>query len=31
MVTVVARENSEVRSVKTVYLYRDTPRTAQSP
>jgi carboxyl-terminal processing protease len=30
MVTVVARENSEVRSVKTVYVYRDPPRTAQS-
>jgi carboxyl-terminal processing protease len=30
MVTVVARENSEVRSVKTLYLYRDPPRTAQS-
>jgi carboxyl-terminal processing protease len=30
MVTVVARENSDVRSVKTLYLYRDPPRTAQS-
>ena len=30
MVTVIARENSEVRSVKTLYLYRDPPRTAQS-
>jgi carboxyl-terminal processing protease len=30
MVTIVARENSEVRSVKTLYLYRDPPRTAQS-
>jgi carboxyl-terminal processing protease len=30
MITVVARENSEVRSVKTLYLYRDPPRTAQS-
>jgi carboxyl-terminal processing protease len=30
MVTIVARENSDVRSVKTLYLYRDPPRTAQS-
>ena len=30
MVTVVARENSEVRSVKTLFLYRDPPRTAQT-
>ena len=31
MVTVVARSNSEVRSVKTMYVYRDPPRTAQKP
>jgi len=31
MVTVVARSSSEVRSVKTMYLYRDPPRTAQKP
>jgi carboxyl-terminal processing protease len=31
MVTVVARENSEVRSVKTIVIYRDPPRTAQTP
>ena len=30
MITVVARENADVRSVKTLYLYRDPPRTAQS-
>jgi carboxyl-terminal processing protease len=30
MVTVVARESSDVRSVKTLYLYRDPPRTAQT-
>lgn len=30
MVTIVARESSEVRSVKTLYLFRDPPRTAQS-
>jgi carboxyl-terminal processing protease len=30
MVTIVARENSEVRSVKYLYLYRDPPRTASS-
>jgi carboxyl-terminal processing protease len=30
MVTVVARENSEVRAVKTLFVYRDPPRTAQS-
>ncbi len=29
-ITVVARENSDVRTVKTLYLYRDPPRTAQS-
>jgi carboxyl-terminal processing protease len=31
MVTIVARENADVRSVKTVYVYRDPPRTAQTP
>ena len=31
MVTVVARSNSEVRSLKTMYVYRDPPRTAQTP
>lgn len=31
MVTVVARANSEVKSVKTMFVYRDTPRTAQKP
>jgi len=31
MVTVVARSNSEVRSVKTMFVYRDPPRTAQKP
>jgi carboxyl-terminal processing protease len=30
MVTIVARENSDVRTVKTLFLYRDPPRTAQS-
>ncbi len=30
MVTIVARENSDVRSVKTLFVYRDPPRTAQS-
>jgi carboxyl-terminal processing protease len=30
-VTVVARESSEVRSLKTLYVYRDPPRTAQAP
>ena len=30
-VTVVARESSEVRSQKTVFVYRDPPRTAQAP
>ena len=29
MVTIVARESSDVRSVKTLYVYRDPPRTAQ--
>ncbi|HEU0032388.1 MAG TPA: MXAN_5808 family serine peptidase [Kofleriaceae bacterium] len=31
MVTVVARSNAEVRSVKTMFVYRDPPRTAQTP
>ena len=31
MVTVVARSNSEVRSLKTMYVYRDPPRTAATP
>ncbi|MBV8757461.1 MAG: PDZ domain-containing protein [Deltaproteobacteria bacterium] len=31
MVTVIARANSEVRSMKTLYIYRDPPRTAQTP
>ncbi|MBA3458958.1 MAG: PDZ domain-containing protein [Deltaproteobacteria bacterium] len=31
MVTVVARSNSEVKSVKTMYVYRDHARTAQKP
>jgi carboxyl-terminal processing protease len=31
MVTVVARSSSEVKSVKTMFVYRDTPRTAQKP
>jgi carboxyl-terminal processing protease len=31
MVTVVARASSEVRSVKTMYVYREPPRTAQAP
>ena len=31
MVTVVARTNSEVKSIKTMYVYRDPPRTAQKP
>ncbi len=30
MVTVVARSNAEVKSVKTMYVYRDPPRTAQT-
>jgi hypothetical protein len=29
--TVVARSNAEVRSVKTMFVYRDPPRTAQAP
>jgi carboxyl-terminal processing protease len=31
MVTVVARASSEVRSVKTMVVYREAPRTAQAP
>lgn len=31
MVTVVARASSEVRSVKTMYVYRERARTAQAP
>jgi carboxyl-terminal processing protease len=31
MVTVVARASSEVRSIKTMFVYRDPPRTAQTP
>jgi carboxyl-terminal processing protease len=31
MITVVARANSEVKSVKTMYVYRDGARTAQAP
>jgi len=31
MVTVVARANSEVRSVKTMFVYREPPRTARTP
>jgi carboxyl-terminal processing protease len=31
MVTVVARSSSEVRSVKTMFVFRDPPRTAQAP
>ncbi|MBS1120214.1 MAG: carboxyl-terminal protease [Deltaproteobacteria bacterium] len=31
MVTVVARSSSEVRSVKTMFVYRDAARTAQAP
>jgi hypothetical protein len=31
MITVVARSSSEVRTVKTMYVYRDPPRTAQAP
>ena len=30
-VTVIARESSEVRSLKTLYVYRDPARTAQAP
>jgi carboxyl-terminal processing protease len=31
MVTVVARASTEVRSVKTMFVYREAPRTAQAP
>jgi carboxyl-terminal processing protease len=31
MVTVVARTSAEIRSVKTMFVYRDPPRTAQAP
>jgi len=31
MVTVVARASSEVRSVKTIYVYREPPLTAKAP
>ncbi len=31
MVTVVARSNTEVRTIKTMYVYRQPPRTAQAP
>jgi carboxyl-terminal processing protease len=31
MITVWARENNEVRSMKTLFVYRDPPRTAQAP
>jgi carboxyl-terminal processing protease len=30
MITVVARANTEVKSVKTMFVYRDTPKTAQA-
>jgi len=30
LVTIVARENADVRSVKFLYLYRDPPRTAST-
>ena len=30
MITVVARSSSEVKSVKTMFVYRDPPRTAQT-
>jgi len=30
MVTIIARSNAEVRSVKTMFVYRDPPRTAQT-
>jgi carboxyl-terminal processing protease len=30
MITVVARQNSEVRSLKTMFVYREPPRTAQA-
>ncbi|MBC7977641.1 MAG: PDZ domain-containing protein [Myxococcales bacterium] len=31
MVTVVGRSSSEVRSVKTMFVYRESPRTARAP
>jgi carboxyl-terminal processing protease len=31
MVTIVGRASAEVRSVKTMFVYRDPPRTAQAP
>jgi carboxyl-terminal processing protease len=31
MITVIARSNTEVRSVKTMYVYREPPRTASAP
>jgi len=31
LITVVARSNSDVKSVKSMYVYRDPPRTAQKP
>ena len=31
MVTVVARSSADVRSVKTMFVYREPPRTAQTP
>ena len=31
MVTVVARSSADVRSIKTIYVYRDAPRTARVP
>jgi carboxyl-terminal processing protease len=30
MITVVARASSEVKSIKTMFVYRDAPRTAQT-
>ncbi len=31
LVTVVARENAETRSIRTLFIYREPPRTAQAP
>jgi carboxyl-terminal processing protease len=31
MITVVARASTEVRSMKTMFVYRESPRTAQAP
>ncbi len=31
VITVVARENGEVKSIETVVIYRDAPATAQAP